>query len=140
VHEASREPELFKRAVGCGVEGRRIDGNHVLEVYETAVDCVRRCRAGEGPFVIEAVTYRHGGHHVNDPGTYMPEERKEFYRKIDPCLRGRQFLIELGGASPEEVQAIEAEVESAMEDAVAFAEQSPEPSVPEFVEQIRVYS
>jgi len=140
VHESSREPELYKRAAGCGVEGKQIDGNHVLEVYEAAAECVRRCRAGQGPFVIEAVTYRHAGHHVNDPGAYMPEDKKEHYRKIDPCRRGRQFLLELGRANEDEVQAIEAEVERAMDEAVAFAQQSPETSVSEFLQQISVYS
>jgi pyruvate dehydrogenase E1 component alpha subunit len=140
VHESSREPELYKRAAGCGVEGKRIDGNHVLEVYETAAECVRRCRAGQGPFVIEAVTYRHGGHHVNDPGAYMPEDKKDYYRKKDPCLRGRRFLMELGGANEGEVQTIEAEVERAMDEAAAFAQQSPETSVTEFLQQISVDS
>jgi acetoin:2,6-dichlorophenolindophenol oxidoreductase subunit alpha len=140
VHEASREPELYKRATGYGVEGRRIDGNHVLEVYETAAEFVQRARAGEGPFVLEALTYRHGGHHVNDPGTYMSEDRKAHYREIDPCQRGRRFLIEIGGATDEEADAIEADVERAMDEAVAFAQASPEPSVPEFLEQIRACS
>ena len=106
------------------------------EVYETAAEYVRRCRAGEGPFVIEALTYRHAGHHVNDPGTYMPEDQKEHYRKMDPCLLGRQFLIELGGASCEEVAAIEADVQQAMDDAVEFARQSPETTIEDFLEQI----
>jgi pyruvate dehydrogenase E1 component alpha subunit len=140
VHEATREPELHKRAAGYGVEGIRIDGNHVLEVYEAARERVQRCRDGGGPFVIEALTYRHAGHHVNDPGAYMPEDKKEYYRKMDPCLRGRQYLMELGGASAQEVAALETEVEQAMEDAVAFAQQSAEPEVREFCEQIREYS
>lgn len=140
VHQASREPELYKRAAGYGVEGKRLDGNHVLEVYETAADYVSRCRQGKGPFVIEALTYRHAGHHVNDPGTYMPEDKKEYYRQIDPCRRGRQFLIELGGATNEEVAAIEAEVERAMDDAAAFAQESPGTNVQRFLEEIRVYS
>jgi pyruvate dehydrogenase E1 component alpha subunit len=140
VSAATRETELYKRAGAFGVEGVRLDGNHVLEVYETAAAYVRRCRAGEGPFVMEAMTYRHGGHHVNDPGAYMPEEQKEYYRKIDPCNRGRQFLLELGGATPEEVSALEAEVEQAMDDAVAYAESSPQPDVQEFLKQISLYS
>ena len=140
VQEVSREPQLYKRAAGYGVEARRIDGNHVLEVYETASEYVRRCRDGKGPLVIEAVTYRQGGHHVNDPGTYMPEEQKEHYRKIDPCRRGRQFLMELGGASNEEVAAIEAEVEQAMEEAVVFARESPGMDVQEFLQETRNYS
>ena len=140
VQEVFREPQLYKRAAGYGVEARRIDGNHVLEVYETASEYVRRCRDGKGPFVIEALTYRQGGHHVNDPGTYMPEEQKEHYRKIDPCRRGRQFLMELGGASSEEVAAIEAEVEQAMEEAVVFARESPGMDVQEFLQETRNYS
>ena len=140
VEEATREPELFKRAAGYGVEGRRVDGNHVLEVYEAASQYVRRCRLGEGPFVLEALTYRHGGHHVNDPGTYMPEERKAYYREIDPCRRGREFLLEVGGASEADIQAIEREVEQAMEDAVAFAQECPETTVQEFLGQIAAYS
>jgi TPP-dependent pyruvate/acetoin dehydrogenase alpha subunit len=70
----------------------------------------------------------------------MPEEKKAFYRQIDPCRRGRQFLLELGGATAEEADAIETAVEQAMDEAVAFAKQSPEPAVAEFIEQIRVYS
>jgi acetoin:2,6-dichlorophenolindophenol oxidoreductase subunit alpha len=140
VQEASREPELYRRAAGYGVEGKRIDGNHVLVVYETTAEYVRRCREGKGPFVIEAMTYRHSGHHVNDPGTYMPEDQKEHYRKIDPCRRGRQFLVELGGASSEEVAAIEAEVERAMDEAVVFAQESPETDVQEFLQETSIYS
>lgn len=140
VHQTTREPELYKRALGYGVEGKRVDGNHVLEVYEAATACVSRCRAGEGPFVIEALTYRQGGHHVNDPGLYMPEERKAYYRSIDPCLRGRQFLIELGGASLEELKTLETEVDRLMDEAVAYAQQSPQPTISEFLEQIKDYS
>ncbi len=140
VEQACRETELYRRAAGYGVEARRIDGNHVLEVYEAAADYVRRCRAGMGPFMIEAVTYRHAGHHVNDPGTYMPADKREYYKKIDPCLRGRQFLVELGGASGEDVAAIEAEVERAMDEAVAFARENPEPGVQEFLQEISSYS
>jgi pyruvate dehydrogenase E1 component alpha subunit len=140
VEEVSREPELYRRAAGYGVEARRIDGNHVLEVYETASAYVRRCREGKGPFVIEAMTYRHAGHHVNDPGAYMPEDRKEHYRQIDPCRRCRQFLMEMGRASTEEVGAIEAEVEQSMEEAVVFAGESPGTDVQEFLEETRMYS
>ena len=140
VQETCREPELYRRAAGYGVDAKRVDGNHVLEVYETTVDYVRRCREGKGPFVIEALTYRHAGHHVNDPGTYMLEDQKEHYRKIDPCRRGRQFLVELGGASGEEVAAIEAEVERAMDEAVVFAQESPGTEVQEFLQESSIYS
>jgi pyruvate dehydrogenase E1 component alpha subunit len=139
VADSCREPELFRRGAGYGVEATRVDGNHVLEVYETAAGFVQRCREGGGPLLLEAVTYRHGGHHVNDPGTYMPEEIKEYYRGIDPCLRGRQILTDLGGATREEVEEIEAEAERVMDEAVAFARESEEPDVTEFLEETRGY-
>jgi len=101
---------------------------------------VLRCRQGKGPFVIEALTYPHAGHHVNDPGTYMPEDKKQYYQHIDPCRRGRQFLVELGRASSGEVAAIEAEVERAMDDSVAFAQESPGTDVKQFLEEISAYS
>ncbi len=61
--EATRETELYKRGEAIGVESHRIDGNDSLLVYETVSDAVKKCRAGLGPILIEAVTFRHSGHH-----------------------------------------------------------------------------
>lgn len=136
IEEATRETELYKRGVGYGVESHRIDGNDVIEVYERAADAVEKCRSGNGPVLIEALTFRHSGHHVNDPGTYMPEDKLDHYRKKDPCTVGRRYLIEEGGASEEEADAIEREVEALMDEAVEFAKNSPEPSVEAFLDEV----
>lgn len=140
IDQATRETELWKRGQGYGIESHRVDGNDVLEVYEQTVDAVQKCRSGLGPILIEAVTYRHSGHHVNDPGTYMPKERLEYYKQKDPCLLGRRYLIERGGATEDEVNAIESQIEALMEEAVAYAVNSPQPSVEEFLEEVKVYS
>ena len=101
------------------------------------MEAAELCRSGKGPAIIEAKTFRHGGHHVNDPGLYMPEDRLAHYKSKDPVDIGRAYLIEKGGATEEEVRRIEAAVEDEMEDAVEFAVASPEPSLEEFLREIR---
>ena len=136
VEQSSGEPDLYKRGHGYGIECFSVDGNDVLEVYERTAAACRRCRRGEGPVLMEAKTYRHGGHHVNDPGHYMPTERLEHYKSRDPILLGRQYLMQQGGATEAEIAEIEAHVERQMEEAVAFAKESPEPSVQAFLEEV----
>jgi pyruvate dehydrogenase E1 component alpha subunit len=84
--------------------------------------------------MIEAVTYRHAGHHVNDPGTYMPEDALAHYKGIDPIIRGRKALIEMAGLSDADVDAIDQEVYDEYEAALDFAKASGEVTVEEFQE------
>jgi len=139
IEQATREPDLYKRGTGYGIESFSVDGNDVLEIYERAKESVAKCREGFGPVLMEAKTYRHGGHHVNDPGLYMPKDRLEFYRSKDPVDTGRRYLIEKGGAAEEEVNDIEKTVESEIDDAVMFANDSPELSVDEFMKIVEDY-
>jgi len=139
IEECTRVPELSRRGAGYGVASFRIDGNDVLEVYETAQQAVAMCRNGTGPVLIEAMTYRHAGHHVNDPGTYMPQDRLEYYKSRDPVGIGRDYLQRRGGATQEQIQALEAEVECDMDEAVQFAVTSAEPSVEQFLAEVSSY-
>ena len=133
---STAEPELWKRGPGMGIESYRVDGNNVLEVYEHTLKAAEHCRAGEGPVLIEALTYRHGGHHVNDPGLYMPKDKLEYYMSIDPLTVSRGFLKDIGGADDAECDAIMAEVEEQYEEALEGAMASPEPSVEEFLKEV----
>ena len=135
IEEQTGETELYKRGHGVGVHSVRINGNDVLEVYGTMQEAIERCQAGEGPMMIECMTYRQGGHHVNDPGLYMPKEELEYYQSIDPCLVGKRYLMEMGGASEVEIKAIEDEVQQVIDDAVEFAQRSPEPSIEQFLQE-----
>ena len=137
--EATRETELYKRGEAIGVESHRIDGNDSLLVYETVSDAVKKCRAGLGPILIEAVTFRHSGHHVNDPGKYMPEDKLKYYKDRAPVDRARDNLIKMGKATKKEVAAIEAEIEAEFEAAVVAAKAAGEVSVEEFKEFIAEY-
>lgn len=137
--EATRETELYKRGEAIGVESHRIDGNDPLLVYETVVDAVKKCRAGLGPILIEAVTFRHSGHHVNDPGKYMPEDKIKYYKDRDPVDRARDNLINMGKMSVKDVKAIEAEIEAEFEAAVKAAEAAGEVTGEEFREFVADY-
>jgi pyruvate dehydrogenase E1 component alpha subunit len=122
-----------------GVESFRIDGNDVLEMYERTQASVRNCRGGNGPVLIEALTYRHGGHHVNDPGQYMPEDRLAFYKSKDPVVVGRKYLAEKGPATEDEIRQIETTVETEIAAAIEFAKESPEMTLEEFFALTEAY-
>lgn len=136
IEQMSRITDLHKRAEGYGVTAGAVDGNDVLAVYEKAKEAVQACRTGKGPVLIEAKTYRHGGHHVNDPGLYMPKDRLEYYKAKDPVKMGRKYLAEQGKCTEQEILAIEQQIDSLMDETIEFAKNSPEPSVEEFLEEV----
>ena len=136
IEEMSRIPELYKRAEGYGVPSYLVDGNDVLAVYENTKNAIETCRKGKGPVMIEAKTYRHGGHHVNDPGLYMPKDKLEYYKSKDPVDIGRKYLLEETKCTEQEAAAIEQQAQQAMEEAIEFAKNSPEPSVEKFLEEV----
>lgn len=136
IEQMSRITDLHKRAEGYGVTAGAVDGNDVLAVYEKAKEAVQACRTGKGPVLIEAKTYRHGGHHVNDPGLYMPKDLLEYYKAKDPVKIGRKYLAEQGKCTEQEILAIEQQIDSLMDETIEFAKNSPEPSVEEFLEEV----
>jgi len=136
IEEMSRIPDLYKRAEGYGVPAYQVDGNDVLAVYEKTQNAIETCRKGKGPVMIEAKTYRQGGHHVNDPGLYMPKDKLEYYKSKDPVDIGRKYLLEEAKCTEQEAAAIEQQVQQAMEEAIEFAKNSPEPSVEKFLKEV----
>jgi len=136
IEEMSRIPDLYKRAEGYGVRAYQVDGNDVLAVYEKTKEAIEACRKGYGPVMIEAKTYRQGGHHVNDPGLYMPKDKLEYYKSKDPVDIGRKYLLEETKCTEQEAAAIEQQAQQAMEEAIEFAKNSPEPSVEKFLEEV----
>ena len=132
ISSSSRDCDLYKRAAAYCVTASQVDGNDVLAVYAEASKAVEQCRKGKGPVVIECKTYRHQGHHVNDPGEYMAKDRVKYFKEQhDPVLMTRGLLAEKLGEA--QVKAIEAEVDREMEKAIAFAKESPEPDLQEFI-------
>jgi len=139
VEDTTGEPHLYKRGTGYGVKSSRVDGNLVLEVFEKIKECVRDCRKGEGPFLIECVTFRKSGHHVNDPGQYMPADKVEYYAKHDPLILGRASLEQHPDIDSKAISALEESVKYELEKALEFAKNSEALSVSEFMAFINNY-
>jgi TPP-dependent pyruvate/acetoin dehydrogenase alpha subunit len=117
------------RAAAYGLEPILIDGNDPDEVYATAVRTIERARSGEGPSLVEALTYRHGGHSRGDPGKYRPDDEVAEWLERDPIptLRGRLEDDGVPAADLDEIdRAVQAEVEEAAEAARAAPEPGPE--------------
>jgi acetoin:2,6-dichlorophenolindophenol oxidoreductase subunit alpha len=132
IEESTRETDLYKRGTAIGVESHQIDGNDPLAVYHLTLEAAETCRAGKGPVLIEAKTFRHMGHHVNDPGKYMPEDRLAYYKERDPVNRAREALRDMASIEQAEIDSIEAEVAAEFEEAVAFSMNSGEVTPEEF--------
>jgi TPP-dependent pyruvate/acetoin dehydrogenase alpha subunit len=133
--ETALVEKLSDRAAGYGMPGITVDGNDAVAVLEALGEPLRRARAGEGPSLVECMTYRHGGHHVNDPGLYMPREDLERWKAHDPLTVLRDRLA-AAGAEGSLVADIDARVEAMLDEAVQFALESPEPSVDDFLAEI----
>jgi pyruvate dehydrogenase E1 component alpha subunit len=124
------------RAAGYNVPGVTVDGNDVLVVRDAVSDAVERARAGGGPTLVEAKTYRWRGHFVGDPCAYRSQEEVEAWKEYCPIKRFELYLQEQGLASNEQVSAVWAEMEAEMQQAVLFAEQSPYPAAEEALEDL----
>ncbi|HEU5322649.1 MAG TPA: thiamine pyrophosphate-dependent enzyme, partial [Methylomirabilota bacterium] len=121
---------IAARAAAYAIPGVRVDGNDVLAVHEAARTAVARARRGEGPTLIEAVTYRWGGHSMraNLPD-YRTKEEERAWMERDPIARLRRTLVDGGTATPLKLKELEESVEVELDRAVAFAQASPEPTV-----------
>ncbi len=119
---------LADRAIGYGMVGVQIDGNNVLEVYRTIQEAAERARAGEGPTLVEAVTFRMRGHEEASGTRYVPPELFEYWRKRDPIDRYRQFLQNEGLWSASLDQEVETQIAGEIEEALQDALEAPLPT------------
>ena len=122
---------IAKRAASYSMPGVTVDGNDPLAVHAAARTAIERARAGEGPTLIEAMTFRFFGHVFGDNDAYMAEGEKEERAKDDPWPRYRAFLVAGGHAGEAELDAIDAGHKQAIEAALEFALASPLPDLSE---------
>jgi pyruvate dehydrogenase E1 component alpha subunit len=128
--------DIADRACAYDMPGVVVDGNDVLAVYDVVEEAVERARAGKGPTLIECKTYRWRGHSKSDAQRYRTREEVESWKKKDPIARFRAYLLKEGVLSEDEIQQIDKEAHELIEEAVAFAESSPEPRVEEIMEGV----
>ena len=133
---ATSEPEIWRKAAGFGMVGEEVDGMDVLAVRAAAQRAIARARAGEGPTLLECLTYRFRGHSLADPDELRAAAEKEFWAKRDPIKQLAATLIEQGLASDDELRAIEKEIDAEVADCVEFALAAPEPDGAELTRYI----
>lgn len=135
IRDSARVDRLSTRAAAYGIPGLTVDGNDAVVVYGAMLEPIRRARAGEGPTLIECMTYRHGGHHVNDPGLYLPKDELQRWKEHDPLLVLRARLA-AAGIGENEISTVDQRVEAVIDDAIQFATDSPNPSIEEFLAEV----
>ena len=131
IREVTGLTNLSTRAKGYGIPGISIDGNDVELVYNTVKDAAEYVRSGNGPMIVELMTYRTKGHHVGDPGKYKNPEEQEAWLKRDPIKLLKEKLLNTRGVKEEELAEIEAQVEKELAEAKEYAENDPYPDIEE---------
>jgi len=133
---AFKNEDLAGRAAAYGMLGAVVDGNDVTAVHQAAGEAIARARRREGPTFIEAQTYRQCGHSRSDPRTYRSRDEEAVWETRDPISNLAIRLEELGVVTAESLAAIEREVTALVDDAVAFAEESPLPEPAEALDHV----
>jgi pyruvate dehydrogenase E1 component alpha subunit len=132
---ASLEP----RAAAYGMPYAKVDGMDVLAVRDVIAAAGERAQAGEGPTLIESVTYRFRGHSMADPARYRGRDEEEQWKSTrDPIVLFERKLQEAGVLREEDIRANEARADETVEDAVRFANESPEPTLDELYENVTI--
>lgn len=127
VARASAVVEIRQKAEGYNIPNERINGMDVVEVRKAADEHIAYVRSGKGPFFLEVVTYRYRGHSMGDPERYRQKTEVEKWQAEDPIGIYRKYLLDNQIGTADELDDLEMRVEAEVQDAVEFAESSPEP-------------
>lgn len=119
--------EIYRKAAAFDMKSTRVDGNDLLTMREAAHEAVEFARSGQGPVLIEAMTYRFRGHSAQDTQKYRTKEDVDQHRAHDPIEIYRRLLISEGVLTEQRAQQIENAVDDEVEASVQFAEDSPQP-------------
>jgi len=121
------------RAPGYGIPAEIVDGNDVFAVHEAARRAVEHARAGLGPYLLECKTFRMTGHSAHDAAEYVPRDLFEQWAKRDPIARVERKMLDQGWAEAAELDKIRADLRREVDDAIAWAENSPYPDPSELL-------
>jgi pyruvate dehydrogenase E1 component alpha subunit len=138
VDRASAVSQLIQKASAYGMEGKRVDGMDVVAVYEATCEALNRVRAGGGPQFLEMITYRYEGHSIGDPLRYRTKDEVEKWREDDPIGIHERLLLQKMDVDQDALEEIDQIVDKEIEEAVAFAEESPLPALEELFTDIFV--
>lgn len=136
---STKSTTLFGRGLAYGIPGEQVDGMDVLAVKAAGEKAVAHCRAGNGPYILEMMTYRYRGHSMSDPAKYRTREEVEKIKTEKDCIEHVRDLLTQGGlASEEELKAIDRDIKAIVNESAEFAKESPEPALSELWTDITV--
>jgi pyruvate dehydrogenase E1 component alpha subunit len=138
VDRASAVSEIQQKAEGYGMEHERVDGMDVMAVYEAGKKAIEKVRAGNGPRMLEILTYRFRGHSMGDPERYRKQEGIKMWEEHDPIGVFHSYLIANKKATKKALVEIEARAKDDVQKAVEFAEASPEPGLDTLFDNVYV--
>ncbi|MCC6556326.1 MAG: thiamine pyrophosphate-dependent dehydrogenase E1 component subunit alpha [Polyangiaceae bacterium] len=137
VERQTASATFAEKGIAYGIPGVRVDGNDLFAVIKATRDAITRAARGEGPTLIEALTYRLAGHSTSDdPKAYRPEAWLEPWRLLDPIVRLRRHLERTQGWTGDRDRQIEDECEAEIKACVAVAEKAPPPSLDSMFEDV----
>ena len=136
IAQAMKDTDISKRAYPFDMPARSIDGNNVLEVYQTIKEAREYVASGKGPMLVVENTYRISGHSKSDGNLYRTKEEIEFWKKKCPIKAFRKYLVENGIASEQELDDIAQAAAAAIDAAEEYAKGSPEPSVDDLLNDV----
>ena len=129
--KATAVAHVADRAAAYNMRGVTVDGNNPRELWTAAGEAIARARRGEGPTLLEAKTFRFMGHYFGDPGAYIPKEEYAAAQARDPMPACRAEVLRSGAASEADLQALEEKIKRGLDEALAFAADSPVPDLSE---------
>ncbi len=127
IERSSASHDLSKNGAPWNIQGEQVDGMDVEAVWRAAERAVARCRAGNGPILLELQTYRYRGHSMSDPGKYRTREEIEKMRTERDCIETARGRLKDDGVTDEAIKAIDDDVKRIIQEAAEFAQSSPEP-------------
>jgi pyruvate dehydrogenase E1 component alpha subunit len=127
VERASAVSDIRQKANGYNIPNDCVDGMNVMEVRAAAEKYIELVRSGNGPYFLEAMTYRFRGHSMGDPERYRKPEEIKKWQEEDPIGIYHRYLTENNVVTMDELETAEKQAEKDVQDAIAFAESSPEP-------------
>jgi pyruvate dehydrogenase E1 component alpha subunit len=141
VKRSSSEAQLFRRGESFRIPGIQVNGMDVKDVRGAAETALAWVRGGNGPLLLEVMTYRYRGHSMSDPAKYRSKEEVEQMREHRDCIEAaRKELLASGKYTEDDLKALEKNIRAEVAEAAAFAEQSPEPDPAELYTDVLVGS
>ena len=127
VSEVFAVKEIYRAAEPYGIPAKQVDGMDVLAVRDVTAEVADWVRSGNGPYFVEALTYRFRGHSLADPSEYRHKEEEEYWKARDPIPAFQEYLLSDHQVTEAELQEVDRQVDEAVDEAIQFADASPLP-------------